>query len=191
MSTTVPEDPPKLVAAPGMTLREVVAASTAALSTYEKEGTGLAQPAAGPHRLVLRASGRDLELPAGLFSLLQTSGPLVYRLRVTPHIDHLEHDGALAFADELIQTLLGAEWKGAGHVDAKAFADALVDGDRFSAGPWRLRTWAAELEIRRIVRGGTELAEILELPGDGFLVTLMIWDEHLAVAAGELPRGAH
>lgn len=190
MSTTVPADPPRLVAAPGMTLREVIAASTAALSTYEKDGRGLAQPD-GPHRLVLRAPGGDLELPAGLFSLLQTSGPLVYRLRVSPHIDHLDHDGAVAFADELIQMLLAAGWKGAGNIDAKAVDDALVDVDRVGAGPWHLRTWTAEIELRCIVRGGTELAEILELPGDGFLVTLVVWDEHLAAAAGEVRRGNH
>ena len=86
MSTTVPTEPPRLVAAPGMSLREVIASSTALLSTYVNEGRGLAQPD-GPHRLVLRAPAGDLELPTGLFSLLQTSGPLVYRLRVTPHVD--------------------------------------------------------------------------------------------------------
>lgn len=190
MSTAVPADSPKLVAAPGMSLREVIASSTATLSTHEKDGRGLAQPV-GPHRLVLRAPGGDLELPAGLFSLLQTSGPLVYRLRATPHIDHLDHDGALAFADEVIRSLLAAGWKGAGNIDAKAVDDALVDGDCVSAGPWHLRTWTAEIELRRIVRGGTELAEILELHGDGFLVTLLVWDEHLATAAGEIRGGGH
>jgi hypothetical protein len=190
VSTTVPADLPRLVAAPGMTLREVIASSTAALSTYENEGRGLAQPD-GPHHLVLHALGGDLELPAGLFSLLQTSGPLVYRLRVTPHIDHLDHDGALAFADVLIQSLLAAGWKGAASIDAKVVDEVLAIADRISAGPWQLRTWTAEIEIRRIVRGGTELAEVLELPGDGFLATLLIWDEHLAAAAGEIRRGTH
>ena len=190
MSTTDPIDPPKLVAAPGMSLREVIASSTAVLSTYENEGSGMAQPN-GPHCLVLRAPGGDLELPAGLFSLLQTSGPLVYRLRVTPHIDHLDHDGALAFADELIRSLLKAGWKGANNVDAKAVDDTLAESDRVSAGPWRSRTWQAQIEIRRSVDAGSELAAILALPRDGFLVTLLVWDEHLAAAAGEIQGRAH
>ena len=190
MSATDTTDPPKLVAAPGMSLREVVAASTAVLSTYENEGSGMAQPN-GLHRLVLRAPGGDLALPAGLFSLLQTKGPLVYRLRATPHIDHLDHDGALAFADELIRRLLAAEWQGAGNIDAKVVDEALAQADRASAGPWRLRTWEAAIEIRRIVDAGSELAAILALPGDGFLVTLLVWDEHLAAAAGEIQGRAH
>lgn len=190
MSTTDPTDPPKLVAAPGMSLREVIAVSTAVLSTYENDGSGLAQPN-GPHRLVLRTPTGDLELPAGLFSLLQTKGPLVYRLRATPHIDHLDHDGALAFADDLIRTLLAAGWKGAGSIDVKRVDEALAGSDRVSAGPWRLKTWDAEIEIRRIVDAGSDLAAILALPGDGFLVTLLVWDEHLAAAAGEIQGRAH
>ena len=190
MSPTLPTDPPCVVAAPGMSLREVIAASTAVLSTYENDGRGMAQPN-GPNRLVLRAPGGDLELPAGLFTLLQTSGPLVYRLRATPHIDHLDHGAALSFAAELIRSLLIAEWKGPEAIDAKAVDEALADGDRVSAGPWRLRTWKAEIEIRRIVVAGSELAAILALLGDGFLVTLVVWDEHLAAAAGEIQGRAH
>ena len=170
---------PTVTAAPGMTMNEVIAASTAALDSAEVGGRLIAQPE-GPHRVRIRDPRRGFELPASLFSVLEVSGPIVVRILTSPHPKALDWGAALDRVNGIGATLEAAGWTAHERLAPQDLAKRLQIADEDRVGVWRNLSWTSELRIRRAVRGGTRLAEVLEFPADTFLVTLTLWDERLA-----------
>jgi len=146
---------------------------------------GLIQPA-GAHcvHMQLQAQDQLLELPQSLFSLVELRFGVVVRVRTTLHDDHLPPDAAFALIHDTDQRLgaLGFDRAGDELSDATILkqldATERARASRWCA-PWGSGTWRAELWLKRVVRAGTELADVMEVENDACLVTLVVWDEAL------------
>lgn len=175
---------PKLVAAPGMHIDDVVRASTLPLRPPPRTTEhGYLQPDE-PHSLVVRDATHGLELAPGLFSLVETRLGKVQRLRTSPHLEYVDRHGVVALVRSLEATLERANWTPAQTLDDKALHDSLADARELSAGLWRAEWWCAELQVRRAVDAGSPRAQMMQLQADGHLVTLLLWDEQLLEQAG-------
>jgi hypothetical protein len=175
----VSSSPAKLVAAPGMHIDDVVQRSTAALQPPAVTSEhGLMQPE-DPHRLVVPDQRRGFELREGLFSLVETRLGTVQRLRSSPHLEYLDTDAAVSLLSSLSTTLARARWTNVQLMDEKALREALAESNEVSAGLWRADWWCIEITVRRAVEAGSTRAQMMQLDHDGYLVTLLLWDEQL------------
>lgn len=169
---------PALVAAPGMLASEVVALSDVPVRPPRPDvHHGYMQPK-DPHRVIVKDERRGFEIPAGLFSLVETRHDKVQRLRATPHIDYVNVEGALDVSRGLVDAMTAAGWEGA-PIEVEPARFDLAKTGFVVLGPWRAGPWVAELSIRRSVEAASEEGRAMELAEDGLLVTLHIWDEEL------------
>ena len=179
---------PHLVAGPGMTLDEVKAQSTVHLGTYESAaGRGVSQPSE-PHDVLFHGLGPDVSLPEGRFTVLSTvktpRGATVEGMVMTPVMDYLNYDEALAFAD-----VLGARFMAAGWTVKRRWARSDILGsmkgpDRASGASvvfLAFGRYRVLIELTRGARGDSELGSILGLNGDGVLVTVRVHDDQFEV----------
>lgn len=179
---------PHLVAGPGMTLNEVKAQSTVHLGTYESAaGDGLSQPDE-PHDVLFHGLGPDVSIPEGRFTVLSTEltprGATVVRMVMTPSMDYMNYDEALALAD-----VLGARFMAAGWTVKRRWARSDTLGsmkgpDRASGASvvfLAFGHYRVLIELTRGARGDSELGSILGLDGDGVLVTVRVHNDEFEV----------
>lgn len=168
-----------LVAAPRMKASTAAAYSSASFNTpADDKALGFIQPK-GPHRFVLRDDEVGFETPAGLFSVVEVRRGVIFRVRTTPHLKHLERDEAVALCYRLEAEMLDAGWKPLLPLDKDTLLAEMAQHRELVAGQWGAGELAAEIRIKRVIDEGNLQAEVLGMTADGFLVTLMIWDESL------------
>lgn len=170
---------PTLVAAPGQHIDEVGRASTLPLRLPADTAEHGFLQADEPHRLIVPDPTRRFELPAGLFSLVETRLGTVQRMRTSPHLEYLDRDAVVALVRSLEKILERAGWTPLQRFDDRALSEALASSRELSAGTWRADWWCAEIQVRRAVDAGSPRAEMMLLDHDGHLVTLLLWDEEL------------
>lgn len=175
---------PVLVAAPGMTMAEAHAASSAAFRVPgDAEWPCLAQPH-GPHRVALKDVQRGFVLPAGRFTVLEGCRGVVFRLRVTPQLGYLGLDDVTRLADEMVETIEKASWLPRLRAPRSQLMKNLREAGGDRAGSWLADEWLAELWVRRPVEKDSGVARLLRLNEDSYLATCIVWDIRLAAAIG-------
>lgn len=179
---------PRLVAGPGMTLDEVKALSTVHMGTFESsEGRGLTQPD-GPHTVLFHGLGPDIRIPQGRFTVVSTvrapRGAVVESMVMTPVLDHLSYDDALALADVLGARFLAAGWTVKRRWARSDTLDAMKGPGRASGASvvfLAFGHYRTLIELTRAADGDSELGGILGLAGDGILVTLRVHNDEFEV----------
>jgi hypothetical protein len=177
MKTNSPDDHPLLVTAPGERLADAITGFAGRCRSWTgPDGRDLAQPA-GPHRLRIEHAERGFDLPAGLFTVIEAKEGIVRRVLATPHVGYVNGEAALALIEQLAHILAKKGWvrmldKGHAKIPRR-----LPRAHEERLGLWRNAHWVAELRIRRAVHRGSFEATVLQLAGDGYLVTLSVWDE--------------
>lgn len=166
---------PWLVAAPGMRLDAVTAASTVALDRTDFDGLTLLQPA-WPHCVRVLDAQRGFDLPLGLFTVVEARDGRVTRVRATPVEEALAWPDALARADAVHAALAAARWIAAERVAPADLARALERADEALASRWRSAPWVASVSLVRAARAGTDVAAALAHDGDAWLVTVTVAD---------------
>ena len=168
-----------LVAAPRMKASAAAAYSSASFKMPADDAAlGFIQPK-GPHRFVLRDDDVGFETPAGLFSVVEVRRGVIFRVRTTPHLQHLERNEAVALCHRLEADMIDAGWKPLSPLDKDALVAEMKQHRELVAGQWTAGELAAEIRVKRVINEGDLQAEVLGMTADGFLVTLMIWDESL------------
>ena len=179
---------PHLVAGPGMTLKEVIAQSTVELGTFEyPNGSGVSQPRE-PHDVVFHGLGPDVSIPEGRFTVLSTEmkpgGATVVRMVITPVMDYLNYDEALALADVLGARFMAAGWKVKDRGTRSDILGAMKGPDRASGATvvfLAFEHYRVLIELKRGARGDSELGSILGLNEDGVLVSVRVHDDEFEV----------
>jgi hypothetical protein len=169
----VSEELPMVIAAPGMTLAEVAAASTAALELPPKNAERGFMQADGPHRLAIPHPKLGFELPAGLFTLVEARNDVVHTVRSSPHLDYVDRDEAVALARWLEKGLLSLGWERVHPDHDGALEPDLGEGETVAATALG-DGWRADLQLRRVHEAGSSSARFLQLEGEGWLVTLVV-----------------
>ena len=179
---------PRLVAGPGMTLDEVKTLSSVHMGTFESsDGRGLTQPDE-PHTVLLHGLGPDVKIPEGRFTVVSTvrgpRGATVEGMVMTPVLDHLSYDDALALADVLGARFLAAGWTVKRRWARSDTLGAMKGPDRASGASvvfLAFGHWRTLVELTRAADGDSELGGLLGLSGDGILVTLRVHNDELEV----------
>lgn len=168
---------PVLVAAPGMRLEDCAARSTAVFRVPpENARPCLGQPH-GPHALHLLDDAHGFELPAGLFSLLEAEGGVVFRIRASPHVGYVDQEGAFALGAEIARLLTAKGWTIHEERAAGALRTQLAKVPEAIACTFGARNWRAEIRLRRAVAAQSAEGRLLQLARDGYLVTLLVEEE--------------
>ena len=170
-----------LEASPGMDLDAMRAGSTAKIRwPSTKARHGVIQPSNAHHLRLRCRPDVHLDLPESKLTLVETRRGRAHRLQTTPQAQYLDRPGAFALAERLAEEL-----EAIGFVSDEILATADRDDTLSEHDRARLRTWAApfgsgrwraELWLRLAIRAASKLAETLQLPHDGCLLTLQLWD---------------
>jgi len=167
---------PVLEAAPGMTMAEAAAASTVPFRVpADTREPCVAQPHV-PHRFRLRDPARGFDAPAGLFSVLEATRGVIFRLRATPHVGYIAQDQAIALFDKLADAIESKRWLRRLRRDAASLAARLAQAGEDKAGDWLGDEWVCELWIRRAVEADSDAGRAMQLEADAYLTTLIVWD---------------
>lgn len=176
-----------LEAAPGMSLDAMRAGSSAKVRWPSARARhGVIQPV-DAHRLRLRCrADAHLDLPESKLTLVETRRGHAFRLQTTPQPQYLDREGAFDLAERLV-----ADLEAVGFVPDEPLTDddrndTLSEHDRARLRTWHAPfgsgRWRAELWLRIAVRAESKLAKSLQLPHDGCLLTLQLWDPPLSEA---------
>lgn len=172
------DESPWLVAAPGMGLDAVTAASTVALDRVDFDARAILQ-AAWAHRVRVPDAQRGFELPLGLFTVVEASEGKVVRVRATPSVEALSWEGALALTASIGEALEAARWI---HTDAPRPAELarrFEVADEGVAARWRNSPWELDVTLRRVAKAGSGLADALQYAEDAWLVTVTVGDRRV------------
>ena len=176
MSNANQEEAPVLEAAPGMTMTEAAAASTVPFRVpADNEEPCLAQPHV-PHRFRLRDPARGFDAPAGLFSVLEGTRGVIFRLRATPHVGYISQREAIALSGALADKIEGKRWLRRLRREPGDLAARLDEASEDKAGDWLGDEWVCEVWIRLAVRKDSDAGRLMQLEDDAYLTTLLIWD---------------
>jgi hypothetical protein len=178
-----------LVAAPSMTFDAVVDASTVELAppTERDDGGWLAQPQ-GKHAFRLAHPTLGFELMPSLFSLIEASGKLVWRVRSTPQLRYATFAEAFEIVEALHEKFVAAGWESRARKERAWLERRFRRGTSMVAGVYGpmpdIReaaeprpSWRIDVEMRKAIGAGSARAASLRLPGDAFLVTAVLANE--------------
>ena len=179
---------PRLVAGPGMTLDEVKALSTVHLGTFEyPDGSGITQPD-GPHDVLFHGMGPDIKIPQGRVTVVSTvktpRGATVESMIMTPMMNHLSCEDALALADVLGDRFMVAGWTVKRRRARADILEAMKGPD-----PARGATvvvlafghYRTLIELGRGADGAFHLGGLLGQVDDGILVTVRVHNDEFEV----------
>jgi hypothetical protein len=170
------EEYPVLEASPGMTMAETAAASTVLFRVpSENEEPCLAQPHV-PHRFRLRDPARGFDAPAGLFSVLEATRGVIFRLRATPHVGYIAQREAIALFGALADRIESKRWLRRLRRELGDLAKRLDEAGEDKAGDWLGDEWVCEIWIRLAVKKDSNPGRLMQLDDDAYLTTLLIWD---------------
>lgn len=167
---------PVLEAAPGMTMIEAAAASTVPFRVpASSEEPCVAQPHV-PHRFRLRDPARGFDAPAGLFSVLEATRGVIFRLRATPHVGYISRQEAIALFGGLASAIEEKRWIRRLQRKPGALAERLDEAGEDKAGEWLGDEWVCEIWIRLAMKRDSDAGRLMQLEHDAYLTTLLIWD---------------
>ena len=169
-----------LVAAPGMTIKEIVERSTARFEApREDDERGRAQPE-GPTRVLIYHPEHGFEVPAGRFTIVDTSKGIAWMVTATPQLDYLGAEETIALLRRIHDAISAANWEWEEVPNYDVLAQELPKHTgRVLLGRWRLGSWEANLTVSQALEVSSEEARIAGMPGGGFLTTLTVYDEAL------------
>jgi hypothetical protein len=169
-----------LAAAPGMTMDEVAAASTAAFDVPSADKLrGIVHPKQ-PCAVELRHADRGFTLPVGLYNVVDAHKGTVYRVTSTPQEDYLGLNATIELVKLVAETISALPaWKSIETPNHEALPRALPQRKAAILGRWEVETWVAELRTKQDLMTGTEEARGMGLPDGAFMTTLTIWDTEL------------
>lgn len=173
------DDSPWLVAAPGMALDAVTAASTVALDRLDLDERAIL-PAAWAHRVRVPDAQRGFELPLGLFTVVEASEGNVVRVRATPTLEALSWEGALALAASVGEALEAARWIHTDKPRPAELAQRFDGADEGVVARWRNSPWEVDVTLWRAARAGSGLADALQYAEDAWLVTVSVGDRRVS-----------
>jgi hypothetical protein len=183
------ESVPVLVAAPNMTFDAVALASTALLAPpIERDDGGWISQPQGKHAFRLTHPTLGFELMPSLFSLIEASGRLVWRVRSTPHLRYATFAEAFEIVEVLGEKFVAASWEPRSTRERGWLERRFRRGTSLVArvyGPMPdIRekaeprpSWRIEVEMRKAVDAGSVRAASLGVEGDAFLVTAVLANE--------------
>lgn len=178
MTTTMtPDEYPRLVAAPAMTVDEIIAASEMQIHPPRTREGGIAylQPNEA-HRFTLRTGKRDIVFPPSLFTAIELGRGRVARLRNTPQLDYLAPDAAAALASEVRRLLREADFIEAEVLEGDALRDSVAADGEARAARVRTGEWLGEVRVERVFEAKTLAAEVMQRTEDACLVVCLLWD---------------
>lgn len=169
--------PPMLIAAPGMTMDEVAAASTAVFKVPPADKLrGIVHPEQ-PCSVELRHPARGFTLPVGLYNVVDAHKGVVYRVTSTPHEDYLGLHATIELVKLVAETISALPaWTPIETPDYGALPEGLPPRKAAILGRWEAETWVAELRTKQDLMAGTDEARGMGLPDGAFITTLTIWD---------------
>jgi hypothetical protein len=163
----------EVVAAPGMTIAEVVRRSSARLSVpLVTEGVRVAQ-ALQVHRFVVPHAERPVSFAPGLLGLLQMRDGVVESVRIGPHTEYLQGAGCMVVLDACAAALDGAGWQRDRYSGEEAYTRASQVTTAL-AGEWCTEQVHARLTLRRLHTPNSAAGRLFGLTQDVFLASLQL-----------------
>lgn len=171
---------PVLVAAPGMTVGEVVAASTATFKVpRDDEERGIIQPS-DPCRVDIRHPDLGVSLPPGLYNVVDAHKGRVYRVMSTPQLDYLALAETIALIQLVSDAIAQTQWQPIETPDFNALPRGLTQRRAALVGHWTDdKSWVAELRVKQDLLAGSDEARAVGFAEGGFLTSLTVWDDKL------------
>jgi hypothetical protein len=176
---------PVLVAAPGMTAREVAHRSSVGLRPTSVDAPFATMQPFELHEV--RVPCREdlvVALEPGRFSLVEVRRGVVARTLFTPMPDALALEPTLEFASTLSARLAAAGFDLEQGLPSTVAADLVRTRGRSRfvrlTAPFGSGSWYAELRIKTLARAGSELARLLKCPEGRHVVELELVDAVLA-----------
>jgi hypothetical protein len=160
-----------------MTSGEIAAASTVSFEMPAPDDErGLIQPGE-PHRVSIPHAQRPLDLPAGLFTLVDVDRSRATRVMATPSLEYLDVPATVDLLHLIEVRANAAGWDAVQTPNYTVLGQELPKrrGDMI-LGEWDIEGWKAEMRVRAALKPGSEEAKLAGLPGGGFLTTLIVWD---------------
>jgi hypothetical protein len=156
-----------------MSLDQVAAGTTIALKLPPRDADpGLVQPSV-PHQLSIPHPEHGLELPPGLFTLIDAREHVVRIIRSSPHIDYVTPAQATRLLREIDDHMRQRGWRRLSPRDDAPLSPTLEDRDTVFAVLMG-GDWTTELRARIVHRATSESGRHLQLEDDGCLVTLVV-----------------
>lgn len=170
---------PVLVAAPGMTMGEIAAASTAKFDMPRPDDEkGIIQPA-DAHRVEIKHPRSGIAVPAGLFTVVDVLKGMAYRVTATPQLDYLNLQDTIDLVRLIVDGFDRAGWEAIETPIFDALPIGLPQKTNVVLGEWKLDSWGAELRAKQALEVGSDAARYAGFPEGGWLNTLVVWDEKL------------
>lgn len=170
---------PVLTAAPGMRIKEIVERSTVRFYGVpsDQDERGRLQ-AKDPTRVMIYHPEHGFEVPAGLFTIVDSYKGIAHTVTATPQLEYLGVDETIALVRRIDDMLNAAKWEWVERPNYDVLPAELPKRDlEVLLGRWTLGSWTADLHVKPGL--GPEAAKIAGMERGGFLTTLIVYDEKL------------
>jgi hypothetical protein len=171
---------PVLAAAPGMTARDIERASTIDFKLPADDNErGVIQPP-DPCRVQIVHPEHGFEVPPGRFTIVDCDRGRAWRITATPCLEYLGLDDTIELVRTIAEAVEKARWEWLQSPDYDVLPAELPKREGESMlGEWKLGDWVCELSVYQALEVGSDEARIANMPGGGWLTTVIVWDPTL------------